>query len=294
MADYPLFDPINDPIWTNTPDIVNFSRNVLIPASPHFDFFLYCLQRPLSFASIMLLPFPDLYIGNEPIELIETIYTGENVLYCVILRFENTLFIICKGTTQRSEMIIDSNLELVPHPTIPGKVKVHAGFLYLYKMIQDKVKQTLEKFPDSDLVFSGTSLGACISHLLFIETALNNPKGTRSRTVTNTVFAPPKCGDRSFYNFFHNLIESQASDGLLLRGYVNSVDVIPHMPPFGYGKLPNKWLTVFKIALGDVYKNHIVAYADYFTSIGVEIDSIPNGNIQIISAQVSNRSQREP
>ncbi len=263
-SDYPLFDPVNDAIWTDTPDIVNFSRNVLDPASLHFDFFLYCLQRPLSFASIMRLPVPNLYIENEPIELIETIYSSENVLYCVILRFENTLFIVCKGTTQRSEMIIDSRLELTSHPTLAGKV--HDGFLHLYRVIQVKVEQTLKRFPDSHLVFTGTSLGACISHLLFIDsmTPVQGP------TVSNVVFAPPKCGDKPFYNSFARLIESR---GGMIRGYVNVVDMIPRMPPFGYGKLPKKWQVVFKLALGDVYKNHIVAYTDYFISKGVDIEN---------------------
>ena len=269
-SDYPFFDPVNDAIWTDSPDIVNFSRNVLDPTSLHFDFFLYCLQRPLSFASIMRLPVPNLYIENEPIELIETIYSSENVLYCAILRFENTLFIVCKGTTQRSEMIIDSRLELTPHPTLAGKV--HDGFMHLYKIIQVKVEQTLKLFPNSHLVFTGTSLGACISHLLFIDSMTPPVQGLGGlgRTISNVVFAPPKCGNKTFYNSFTRLIESR---GGIIRGYVNVVDMIPRMPPFGYGKLPKKWQVVFKLALGDVYKNHIIAYTDYFISKGVDIEN---------------------
>jgi hypothetical protein len=199
----------------------------------------------------MRLPFMNLTIMEEPIEIVKEIYSFENLLACVVLKFQDYIFVIFKGSTQRSEYVLDTMLNFVP----VNDYKVHYGFYNYYQIIKDDVINTVLSVdePGFKIIASGMSLGACTSHLFSIDMA-----SLTTNTISNIVIAPPKCGDSKFYNHLLSI------PTIKVIGYENIRDVIPKLPPFRYGKLKS---IKFDVQEGDIYKNHIVAYQNYFYNV---------------------------
>jgi hypothetical protein len=259
INDYPLIDIKTVPWWTDYPDITNFNSNIFDNID-NFSFFLYYLQRPLTFASLTDNQFPQLYIEDEEIKIISCIKSIGDLLFCVILKYRNYLFVIFKGTTHYSEQIIDTKLSF--YETC-RKEKVHYGFAKYYSYMKEEIIRTILDNPTSQLVVSGVSLGSCISYLLLVDMKDYLYKYVHVKSI---VFAPPRCGNDAFYSYMMNNLGNIVD----FKGYVNTVDIIPKLPPFFYGNL-KKCYKFFKINKGNVYENHISAYYDYFYNKGCNI-----------------------
>ena len=283
--DRPVLSPGDDhDVRLYYPDICNYTPSVFDErvqtgsqplSNPCLCLFLLYQQTQLSVASITQTQFTPPCIDSTRLTIRGTYEGFPGILACVVMQFGNALFVIFKGTTMVSEALVDTQLRLVAHGGAGRSgVSVHEGFLNYYRLLKTRnnlvatVEEMVAAHGIQNVYVSGISLGASVAMLF----TLDLRKSVSS--VFCVCFAPPRTGNTAFYSLF---CDCEAD---MFRAYINTRDVIPKMPPIGYGRFsdPNDpRLVVFKARrpvpknVGALLYNHIHAYFEYFDlEIGVQ------------------------
>lgn len=209
---------------------------------------------------------------------------------------KNTLFVVFRGTEVRLQEWMDNlkyyqvsakhKLAEKP-PTFMSKkidmwdeksfieyhrdidIMVHAGWLGTTCHVMDIVSEVInEKSTENDsikVVFTGHSMGGCISTLLAAEMATLYP----NISCILYTFASPRVGNRAFVDYINNL------ENLRIHRVVNLSDTLPDLiaavaPNFSDPKKPYFYnhcgeLYYFDVNLLSIYNNHtIVTYRNHF------------------------------
>jgi len=171
------------------------------------------------------------------------------VVYSISIDKKRKRIILCfRGTTTSADMMQDTrvNLTACKLPNVEKEVSLHTGFYgYLfnkdrhvnnvggitgeankYEAILYKIKPLFKANPTFKLYVTGHSLGASLSSL-FAFIASQNPEVPKP--VTCVSIASTYVGDSSWRDAFQ--VAERAGKIRYLR-ISNSVDVIPHGPPF--------------------------------------------------------------
>jgi len=176
----------------------------------------------------------------------------KEVVYSLSIDKKKQRVILCfRGTSTTSDMLQDARIILKPCtlPNVEKEISVHTGFHdYLfddekhqanfgglaeeankYEAILYKIKPLLKANPTFKLYVTGHSLGASLSSL-FAFVASQDPEV--QKPVTCVSIASTYVGDAAWREVFQ--AAERAGDIRYLR-VSNSVDVIPHGPPFDLG-----------------------------------------------------------
>jgi triacylglycerol lipase len=137
---------------------------------------------------------------------------------------ETDLVIVCRGTepTKLEDITTSFDFRLINASPFPGKV--HAGFAEATDDLWPTVADLVKKFPNRAIWLCGHSLGGSISALLAYRL-----KGTASTTNPEELytFGCPKIGNQEYASALD-------STGLVHHRFVNSIDMVPNIPPIGY------------------------------------------------------------
>ena len=148
-----------------------------------------------------------------------------------------------RGTESKRDAIVDSkiimrsfapkeeNADEMPF-SVPDGVEVHRGFnsaffhCNLHTQVSNALDKVLEENPDKKLVFTGHSLGAAVSTLAAVYTAMRLP----DREVLNVNFGSPRVGNANFKEWVESI------ENLAIWRVVHEDDIVPRVPPsiFGY------------------------------------------------------------
>ena len=175
-----------------------------------------------------------------------------------------TMIIALTGTIFLDEWIDDFYYpEVEPYQLsnyIPNKnILVHGGFYGIYSGIQRLLWKALEKKRSSTdtLLITGHSLGGALATICSVDFG-GGAAGSGIDVYTYT-FAAPRSGNNEFIGLF------EATNPYAFRVF-NTEDIVPSLPPpvwdgfiytHGGKDIP------FTVNLGDIAKNHVVAYEDY-------------------------------
>jgi predicted lipase len=151
---------------------------------------------------------------------------------------EDTLYICWTGTNDLID-IYDNIQFPIKYPLIfqdKSYGYVHKGFHDYYQDLRAKTNDIIKDFIDKDgknIVFTGHSLGACIS-ISCLETILNYP----FLNIQCITLGSPKIGDQDFVNAFDSFVKQSSR-------IVDEEDIITNIP-IGFGYCHTKNEIVFK------------------------------------------------
>ncbi len=141
------------------------------------------------------------------------------------------IMVAFRGTQSIQEWLTDA--EFVPME-IYG-CKIHRGFGTAYFDLASRLQAKLEALDWSDkkpLVLTGHSLGGALALLAAFVLAKQYPLGYIAAVTT---FGQPRVGNRAFVDAYDSEPSAfQQVLGEITQRYVNSVDVVPHLPLRGF------------------------------------------------------------
>ncbi|EGF77492.1 hypothetical protein BATDEDRAFT_91713 [Batrachochytrium dendrobatidis JAM81] len=122
----------------------------------------------------------------------------------------------------------------------PNNAKVHAGFQNSYMVAREEVltviQQTVAKYPDYQIIFTGHSLGAAVASLAAVDYIDKNPSD--SSKVSLYTYGSPRIGNKAFADWYSTIP---------FRGLfriTRTKDPVPHLPPqaFTYRHFKQEYL----------------------------------------------------
>lgn len=202
----------------------------------------------------------DIIIGSDPLRpSLERMYA-----YVFHSSSQRTMIIAFTGTIFLDEWIDDLYYpEVTPYQLtnyIPRKnILVHGGFYGIYASIQRLLWKALESKRSSTdtLLITGHSLGGGLATICSVDFG-GGSAGSGINVYTYT-FAAPRSGNNEFAAIY------EATNPDAMRVF-NTEDIIPSLPPpvwDGYIYTHGGKNIPFTVNLGDIAKNHTVAYEDY-------------------------------
>lgn len=166
-------------------------------------------------------------------------YDGE--LFGVISSYQDNIIISFRGTKYINEWTDDFDYEQVYFlkdannglkeslDDINLAPSVHKGFYDLYNIIRDQILLTLKKLDPNktkNIIITGHSLGSGIATICLIDLYYE-----KYNNLLCYVFASPRVGNEKFSKLF---------DNLKLYNIMNSLDMIPTLPPSVCPNFKNK------------------------------------------------------
>ena len=158
-------------------------------------------------------------------------HTVNNVIY-EIYELNDVLYIAFKGTDDLQDWSYNLDYELkkltIPYDNKNSKIKVHTGFLKIYKMVRENIHNKIGTF--KNIVVSGFSMGGAIAVLCSIDLQYNFNANIKCIT-----FGSPRVGNKEFINSYNKRVEAvkiiNKSDPIAklptrFMGYRNITEVI--------------------------------------------------------------------
>ncbi len=177
----------------------------------------------------------------EPDETDRTLWPdpGKRVFYGFLVRnkADPTLFTAAiRGTSGMVEWVIDAEFPLAPHPAYP-QASVERGFWSVYQTMsladpltgatthQNAAEGVAALVGAGSVVVTGHSLGSALATYFALALAVRMPT-----QVSACLFASPRTGDAAWVAIFDQHVGDYRLFNYLL-------DVVPHVPTFGYSAL---------------------------------------------------------
>ena len=163
----------------------------------------------------------------------------------MILEYNNTSFIVLRGTQLDCEWKLDATL-LLEKPSwakFTKDFKVHGGFNYVYTSIsddgtnlRDEIFNYLVKKNPENIIITGHSIGGGLCNLIAADMSINFPN-FRSKTKFFTT-AAPYSGNQEFVNSIMNSSISPVYTGIFST--INNSDPVPTTKLPGYTRIPSQ------------------------------------------------------
>jgi triacylglycerol lipase len=138
-----------------------------------------------------------------------------------IIESSDAVIVAFRGTQSDTDWISDLRYGQVPYQYVQNAGNVHAGFMDIYRSCRDGIMNVLTSLSPSTPIFvTGHSLGGALATLHALDLAVNLDE----RTIAMVNFGSPRVGNRDFAYQYKQYIPYSIR-------YVNSVDLVPFMPP---------------------------------------------------------------
>jgi len=158
-----------------------------------------------------------------------------------ILEYQNTSFIVFRGTQEECEWFSDFEIKLISPEWIPPLLgaKVHSGFNNTYTddkhgpSLRDRILQYINSSPSKEFVFTGHSLGGGLCFLIAADLAANFPN-LRQKSKFYT-FAGPYSGNAAFVDL---IMKYSSYSGIFST--INTLDPVPTNHLSGFQRVPTQ------------------------------------------------------
>ena len=143
-----------------------------------------------------------------------------------LINNKKTILISMRGTLSIDDMFVDLKQKLISiyNNNNNNNIKVHKGFYYYIKEIENEIYNRINKILDknqiTDIVLTGHSLGSGSATLLTYYLALKYP----TLNITSYLFASPRVGNAEFVNDYNS------KSNINTYSIMNLYDVIPNLP----------------------------------------------------------------
>jgi len=130
-----------------------------------------------------------------------------------LLRFRDTLYIACRGTSSVSDAVADLQVglrQVNAGDWLPRSARVHAGFHLSLDRLRAPVLGRIEAEGLSTVVFCGHSLGGAVAQLLGLAYARRRRAVQEDSYVSKVVtFGSPHVGDKALVSILDDFIDHQ-------------------------------------------------------------------------------------
>ncbi|MCL1806851.1 MAG: lipase family protein [Oscillospiraceae bacterium] len=152
---------------------------------------------------------------------------GRADVHYFLCREGDTLWITFRGTDSWNDWKADLTFwkKTVPYNNTSSKIRVHTGFINLYKLsgVRDRILSKIT--PEIRAVkITGHSLGAALAVLCAVDIEYNYP----DRDIEAIVFGCPRVGNKAFMKSYNKRVSKTVR-------IENSNDVITKVPPALWG-----------------------------------------------------------
>ncbi len=176
-----------------------------------------------------------LYMENEyRIEGKKTDLQGEEFFSAgpssgAIIEKDGDLYVIFFGSDDPLDIYFNLVLDLVTADFLPPEIRVHAGFLYNYKAVRQKVLDEIDSYlnlnPEGTIYILGHSSGSASAYFCTADLIVNRDCDERLYCMTG---ASPRAGGAEL----KKLIEESPAE---CHRIVNGSDMVPTVPPESMG-----------------------------------------------------------
>lgn len=174
----------------------------------------------------------DIPDGYSLVEGFKAIAVNRLEWFGFIIKSVDNIIVAFRGTMSEKDWLANTNAYQIGCIFLPGRGRIHQGFLQIYESCRNLIMKTLLSFSaNSNVYITGHSLGGALALINALDVAANTPLNP---VMYN--FAGPRVGNPFFTFQYNRLVKNSIR-------IVNKHDLVPKLPPaIILAPLPSKTL----------------------------------------------------